>query len=187
MPNSPTPPPDIDSLMDRELQQALLIRLAETHTFEAIPVIEFAGEPGTHVFKMVVYNLQYLQQHGWVVLHPADSAGPEETLSVAITALGLDFVWHDGGLLAQRDDTLVRLQGSTVRRLLKTQVMGSQLLPSEKLLMMECLQGLHSEALTVITLQILEQAMNELPELWRLLRAQILAEHKNNDTPPERY
>lgn len=187
MPNSPKLPTDIDGLMDRELQQALLIRLAETHTFEAIPVADLAGEPGTQMFSMVVYNLQYLQQHGWVVLNPTGSAEPDEILSVAITALGLDFVWRDGGLLAQREDTIVRLQGSTVRRLLKIHVMGSQLLPAEKLAMMECLQGLRSEALTVLTLQILEQAMNGMPELWRLLRAQILTEHKNTNTTPERY
>lgn len=187
MPNLPAPPPDIDSLMDRELQQALLIRLAETHTFEAIPVVELAGEPGTQVFNMVAYNLRYLQQHGWVVLHSTDSAETEGALSVAVTALGMDIVWCDGGLLTQREDSLVRLQGSTVRRLLKIQVMGSQLLPSEKLHMMDCLQGLRSEALSLLTLQILEQAMGTMPELWRLLHAQILTEHKNTDTNSLRY
>lgn len=187
MSNSPTPLADIDGLMDRELQRTLLIRLAEAHTFETIPVTELIGMPGTHVFKAAVYNLEYLQQHGWVVLHRSALPGTEDELSAGITALGLDLVWRDGGLLTLRENTIIRLQGAVVRRLLKVHVMGSQLLPSEKLMMMECLQGLHSEALALLTLQILEQAMNDIPELWRLLRVHILAAHQIPDSPSDRY
>lgn len=180
-------PVDIDTLMDRELQQSLLIRLAEAHTFEAIPVAELAGEAGTQVFKAAVYNLEYLEQHGWVVLHVAKLLGSEDEISAGITALGLDLVWRDGGLMSRREDTVVRLEGALIRRLLKIHVMGSQLLPSEKIIMMEYLQGLRSEALALLTLKILEQAMNDIPELWRLMRDHILTENKVPDSSSERY
>lgn len=188
MPSFNTPPAGIDTLIDRDLQQDVLIRLVEEKSFDAVNVALFFGEPNTEKYKKACYNLEYLRQQGLVELQTSiQSPNDGGALSVSITHQGIDAVLGDGGLLSQKDCALVQLQAMTVRRLLKVNVMGSQLLPSEKLHVIACLQQLQIEALTALSLNILELAITDMPELWRLLRAKILAESNIPDTPSEWY
>ncbi|RMC99868.1 hypothetical protein EAY64_06040 [Aquitalea palustris] len=75
-----------------------------------------------------------------------------------ISSSGLDFLEQDGGLSAILGTVTVKLHADTIRDLLETRIMESQLPVAEKKRFVDQLKELPGEALKTLTNKLIEKA-----------------------------
>lgn len=75
-----------------------------------------------------------------------------------ITARGLDFLEEDGGLSAILGTVTVKLHADTIRDMLETKIMDSQLPQADKKRFVDTLKELPGEALKTVTNKLVEKA-----------------------------
>lgn len=147
-------------ILSRALQKQILEKLREAYTVPGGLVLDeqkFDSEP----FNLSA-NAAYLGEHGLLTFADNSSADCGSCfvsgLPVRITAKGLDFLEQDGGLSAILGTVIVKLHADTIRDMLETKVMGSNLPPEDKNRFVDTLKELPGEALKTLTNKLVEMA-----------------------------
>lgn len=155
-------------MIDRSLQKSLLERLAQRYPDHCYDLFE-KDDPNEH---KKIANILYLEEHGLL------KSGLTQTLSgsfisqgTKITARGLDFLADDGGLTAILGTVTVKLHADTVKELLEKKVRNSDLPQHEKGLLLKKIAELGSEALKTATNKLVEQGIDNLPNVSQWLQA----------------
>jgi len=157
-------------MIDRALQKELLEQLAASYPERNREILknDDADE------KKKITNLLYLQEHELV------DAGLKQSLSgdygffgSKITAKGLDFLADDGGLTAVLGLVTVKLHADTIRDLLESKISTSTLPLEEKKRLSKNLGAIGSEALKVITKNLVEKGIESLPNAAHWLQTML--------------
>lgn len=153
--------------LNRALQRQILEKLREKYTDPEGLVLCEQEYPGiAHTTADLFINAAYLGEHG-LLTHidgsPAnDGSWYVSQFPMRITAKGLDFLEQDGGLSAILGTVTVKLHADTIRELLETKIMGSQLPPDEKRRFVDTLKELPCEALKTVTNKLVEKGLEAL-------------------------
>lgn len=150
--------------MDRELQQAMLQKLAECYPGQ-VHAKELCDDR-----VAANRNLIYLAEHGLVENKSAIEMGRNPVVILSkITARGLDFIADDGGLSAILGTVTVKLHADTVRELVEARIAASDLPKEEKSALSDALRSVPAEGLKHLTTRLLDMALDRLPEAMPLL------------------
>lgn len=148
--------------LDRDLQKRILEGLSLAYPDCLHGRTYLIGDVDSSILKA---NLAYLFEHGLVetILSAHDQRMMGPRLDFAkITAKGLDFLEQDGGLSAILGTVTVKLHADTIREMLKTRIMSSQLLPEDKKRFVDTLKELPGEALKTVTNKLVEKGLEAL-------------------------
>lgn len=149
-------------ILNRLLQNDLLKGLATHYPYQT-EMAYLDSEVITKYFEQIEANLAYLEEHGLITCQHPNPHSPERLLSkLNITARGMDFLADDGGLTAILGTVTVKLHADTVRDLLETKVMTSDLPPEEKRRIADTLKDLPGEALKIVTNKLVEKGLEAL-------------------------
>lgn len=150
--------------MNRELQHQVLLELRDQYPETTIISELFLSESQKNHQELAAITC-YLCEHGLI----SNAHGETPSLGgfllevpMKITAKGLDFLEQDGGLSAILGTVIVKLHADTIRDLLETKIMGSQLPPDEKKHFVDTLKDLPGEALKTVTNKLVEKGLEAL-------------------------
>jgi len=144
--------------LDRALQKKILEVLGSVYPEPLGARIYLLGDPDKVLLRA---NLAYLGELGLVesILPAAEQRAHVPRINATkITAKGLDFLEQDGGLSAILGTVTVKLHADTIRDLLETRIMESQLPATEKKRFVDQLKELPGEALKTLTNKLIEKA-----------------------------
>ncbi|HJR73165.1 MAG TPA: hypothetical protein VJ806_05955 [Luteimonas sp.] len=153
--------------LDRDLQRALLQRLADAYPDHVVANDLRDIAPGTELRV----NIAYLSEHGLVdaQFYNLLSSGPQ-LASTKISARGLDFMTDDGGLGAILNVQTIRLHEDSVRALLIKKVEQSDGDATVKGKLVDQLRSLPAEGIRIVAEKALEAGIKGLPDAVRWLQ-----------------
>ncbi|MBF0605712.1 MAG: hypothetical protein HQL07_18715 [Nitrospirae bacterium] len=116
-------------------------------------------------------NTTYLYQHGLITgtTHNGDGGLLHFFDWIAITEKGLDFLEDDGGLSAILKTVTIKLDPGDLRTLLSSKVEKANLPGDQKKQLLNVIKSLPVEALKKITQDLLHQAVEHLPDAYRII------------------
>ncbi|MGU7780504.1 hypothetical protein [Burkholderia sp. PU8-34] len=145
--------------LDREYQKEVLTALAEIY-----PCLGHAERVGDVTEETRAANLYYLAEHGLIT----DSASTNLNNSVhyqpaRITKDGMDFLAEDGGLSAILGVVTIKLHEDTIKSLIETKIMESDLPADDKPRFVDALRSLPADATKHLTMKLLDLALSHAP------------------------
>lgn len=144
--------------LDRELQLELLKKLADSYP-QTTNIQRWESEsPGTNC------NLAYLSEHGLCDFNTAGTYLGDIPISARITAKGMDFLADDGGLSAILGVVTIRLHDDTIKAIIETRIMQSDLPEPAKKRMIDRLRSLGGEATKHLLLKSLDYGLDKAPD-----------------------
>lgn len=154
------------SFMDRALQRELLLQMQDENRIN-LSSIDFLFKGRDR--ERVIFNMQYLEEHGLVENIIANSMDGVAIAGARITARGLDFLADDGGLSAVLGVVTIKLHHDTLVALLETRVKASDLPPAAKASLLQKLKEQPAEALSHLTTKLVDLAFEKGPAGIQLL------------------
>ncbi len=156
--------------LDREYQKTILGKLLESYpTYESF-FEWFKAQPDTDKEKYAA-NMLYLEGHGLVISRV--QIGIDRRISIAIppelTSKGIDFISDDGGLSAILGTVTVKLHDETIRNLIETKIMLSNLPHSDKRKFVDALKQLPAESIKHLTMKILDLGLSNWDKVFQLM------------------
>lgn len=160
--------------LDRQLQLELLNKISECYPFVWD---DYLRKPDSEEYFKIAVNLNYLKGHGLIsedstaVRHnfTGEGGGTLLIMKPKITEKGLDFLKDDGGLSAILGVVTVRFEADTIRTILQFKVDQSDLSPADKKSMIDSLQELPSESIKHLTMKLLDEGLENLPNAILLI------------------
>lgn len=146
--------------LDRKLQLILLQRLAEEFP-ATVNVQGWEGElPGATV------NLAYLHEHGLcdVKFSQAISIKVPRPITAKATARGMDFLADDGGLSAILGVVTIKLHDDTIKAIIESRIMESDLPEPDKKRFIDQLRELPGEATKHLVLKLVDLGLEKGPQ-----------------------
>lgn len=143
--------------LSRELQHTLLQRLCDAYP-DAIDVQKWETDlPGTTV------NLAYLAEHGLckVDFSQAISQVRVKPIRAKATAKGMDFLADDGGLSAILGVVTIKLHDGTIKALLESKILESDLPQPEKQRYLDQLRKLPAETTKHLVLKLVDLGLEK--------------------------
>lgn len=144
--------------LNRETQLTCLQRLAAEYPNE-VDVDSWENElPDYSV------NLAYLHEHGLInatIVRPM--SGPAQVAAACITAQGMDFLADDGGLGAILGVVTVRLHDDTIKAMIESTVLQSDLPQPEKKKWIDQLRSLPAETTKHLVLKLVDKGLESGP------------------------
>ncbi|HDS1550636.1 TPA: hypothetical protein QEK98_002890 [Stenotrophomonas maltophilia] len=154
--------------LDRTSQRLILEALADEYP-EAVSVKRLYGT--IEAYKLTP-NISYLEEHGLVkASYSGDKESGHSATVASITHKGLDFIQDDGGLGAILDVVTVKLHEETLKAIIESKVLASDLSESEKNRFVGQLRELPGEATKHLVLRLLDAGMDNWPKALSLLKA----------------
>ena len=144
--------------LNRELQLEILNALAEVYPLRAkvFHVVKTASE------AEVIANLIYLQEHGLLESGLVRGLNDWAYGDSKITARGMDFIADDGGLSAILGVVTVRLHDDTIKQLLKTKIMESDLTSDDKRKYVDRIKELPADATKHLVMKLLDLGVDKI-------------------------
>ena len=159
------------SNIDRVLQVRILEHLASFHpceaprgTWEDLLALADGDE------RKLCSNMVYLEEHGLLV-SGIRMSGDEPMVSVSAIRIlneGQDFLQKDGGLAVVKKTVTVRFHAECMG-MIESCINHSSLAPADKHSVLQALRGLPSSSIEHLTRILWEKAVENLPELLRLI------------------
>lgn len=143
--------------LDRELQLELLKKLADSYP-ETRDIQRWESE-----FPGAISNLAYLSEHGLCDLRTIAVSSVNVPFKARITAKGMDFLADDGGLSAILGVVTIRLHDDTIKAIIETRIMQSDLPEPAKKRMIDRLRSLGGEATKHLLLKSLDYGLDKAP------------------------
>ncbi|KVF71052.1 hypothetical protein WS75_23045 [Burkholderia sp. FL-7-2-10-S1-D7] len=145
--------------LDREYQKEVLTALAEI--YPSLGHAELVGDVSEEARSA---NLYYLAEHGLIT----DSAKPNLDSSfhyqpARITKDGMDFLAEDGGLSAILGVVTIKLHEDTIKSLIESKIMESDLPAGDKPRFVDALRSLPADATKHLTMKLLDLALSHAP------------------------
>lgn len=145
--------------LDREYQKEVLTALEEIY-----PGLGHAEKVGNLSDEDRAANLFYLAEHGLITQSAAINMNMMVHYNPArITKDGLDFLAEDGGLSAILGVVTIKLHEDTVKSLIETKIMESDLAPTDKPKFVAALRALPADATKHLTMKLLDMAVSHAP------------------------
>lgn len=150
--------------LDRILQREVLAKLCDTYPddfdgpelFRAFTHIE----PGTFYA-----NLIYLNQHGLIDLSAGQYYdGERYVISASATNQGMDFMADDGGLSAILGVVTIKLHDDTIKLLIESKILQSNLPEPDKKRFLDQLRELPAETTKHLVLKLVDLGLEKGPE-----------------------
>ncbi|MDH2022922.1 hypothetical protein N5J29_09150 [Stenotrophomonas sp. GD03680] len=153
--------------LDRQAQKRVLERLAEDYPQDVVAYVLYE-----HIeIQDLDLNVAYLADHGLI---EAEYTGPREmgnSLTRArLTHKGLDFLAEDGGLGAILGVMTVKLHEDTLKAIIESKVLASDLPEPEKKRFLDHLRELPGEATKHLVLKLLDAGMDNWHRALPLLQ-----------------
>lgn len=143
--------------LDRELQLELLKNL-EAYYPHATDVQRWDAEfPGASV------NLAYLHEHGLCDLKFLQALNANKPFSARITARGMDFLADDGGLSAILGVVTIKLHDETIKDLIESKILQSDLPEPDKKRFLDRLRELPAETTKHLVLKLVDLGLDKTP------------------------
>ncbi|WP_054075008.1 MULTISPECIES: hypothetical protein [Comamonas] len=145
--------------LDRKLQRTLLQKLADQYP-ATVSVQGWEAElPGSAV------NLAYLHEHGLceAKFSQALSEKAPRAFSARATAKGMDFLADDGGLSAILGVVTIKLHDDTIKSLIESKILESDLPEPEKKRFLDQLRELPGEATKHLVLKLVDLGLEKAP------------------------
>lgn len=152
--------------LNRELQLKILKHYAQAYpgrTFEKWS--EFGSDE-----QKVAANLFYLQEHGLVLI--VGQLSSEQSLIYQggkLTAKGMDFLEDDGGLSAILGTVTIKLHDDTIKSLLESKILGSDLPQPEKQRYLDQLRELPAETTKHLVLKLVDLGLEKGPKAIEMI------------------
>jgi hypothetical protein len=145
--------------LDRELQLFLLKKLADAYP-KSVDIQKWEREhPGSNG------NLLYLEEHGLCVVKTLPMTAAGMTLFQAkITARGMDFLADDGGLSAILGIVTIKLHDDTIKALIESKILQSDLPDLEKKRFLDQLRELPGETTKHLVLKLVDLGLEKGPQ-----------------------
>ncbi|AVY67189.1 hypothetical protein [Xanthomonas translucens] len=153
-------------LLDRSFQKELLSSLAAIYPENAVT----NSLPGYGDGRRLVVNAAYLQEHGLIQARFHQMDGEPMLGQCSITARGMDFLADDGGLGAILGVVTIRLHEETLRHLIESKVLESDLPQTQKDRLIDQLRQLPAETTKHLAMQLVEAGLKSWPAALLLLR-----------------
>ena len=144
--------------LDRELQLELLKKLADSYP-DTRDVQRWESE-----FPGAMSNLAYLSEHGLCDLKTIAVSSVNVPFKARITAKGMDFLADDGGLSAILGVLTIKLHDDTIKAIIETRIMQSDLPEPAKKRMIDRLRSLGGEATKHLLLKSLDYGLDKAPD-----------------------
>ncbi|WP_375591582.1 hypothetical protein [Chitiniphilus eburneus] len=164
-------------LLDRALQQDLLLELAQLGRLDQVAVqqLSLAKHPDLSM------HLVYLEQEGLVknISTRTMDDGKTKVLSSAITNEGMNFLAGDGGISAILKVVTVRLHEDTLAQLLEHHLQQVAADQPDKAGFLDQLRSLPADAIKHVTLDLLAKGVAQLPATLPLLQTWLLQAAQN--------
>ncbi|MBD9432662.1 hypothetical protein IB257_22200 [Achromobacter sp. ACM03] len=144
--------------LNRETQLICLQRLAAEYPNE-VNVDSWENE-----FPDCAVNLAYLHEHGLInatIVRPM--SGPAQVVAACITAQGMDFLADDGGLGAILGVVTVRLHDDTIKAMIESTILQSDLPQPEKKRWLDQLRSLPAETTKHLVLKLVDKGLESGP------------------------
>lgn len=150
--------------IDRELQSKVLRFCRDAYPAN-VELVEspFCEHPDIHA------NLIYLHELGLISGTPVN--GNMEIWNPGVTAAGLDFLEDDGGVSAMLRTITVKLDRDDLRSLIAARIDAEDLPAEEKASLKIAMNSLSAQALRDLATRLLNEAVDHVPDILRLLRA----------------
>lgn len=146
--------------LDRKLQLVLLQRLAEQYP-STVDIQGWETEfPGSHM------NVSYLHEHGLCAVrfsNEISTRAPKPSFAKA-TARGMDFLADDGGLSAILGMVTIRLHDETVKALIESKILQSDLPEPEKKRFLDQLSDLPAETTKHLVMKLVDLGLEKGPQ-----------------------
>ena len=143
--------------LDRSLQLDLLKKLAEAYP-NTTDVQRWESElPGASK------NLAYLDEHGLCELKLLQALGGNKPFMARITAKGMDFLADDGGLSAILGVVTIKLHDDTIKSLIESKILQSDLPEPEKKRLLDQLRELPAETTKHLVLKLVDLGLEKAP------------------------
>jgi hypothetical protein len=150
--------------LDRDLQRAILQRLADVYPGLAttlIPELNTLADEET-----LIGNMLYLEEHDLIVSGISrylEGRAMINSSKLKITARGLDFLADDGGLSATRGVVTIKLHDDTLKSLIESKILASDLPQPDKNRWIDQLRTLPVDATKHLTLKLLDLGLSNAP------------------------
>jgi len=150
--------------LDRSLQNELLEKLCAIYP-DAYDGPDLFKDMAHIAPELLFANLIYLGQHGLVDLaHDRYYGGERYILTASATNRGMDFMADDGGLSAILGVVTIKLHDDTVKALIETRIIESDLAEPEKKRFLDQLQELPGETTKHLVLKLLDLGLENSPQ-----------------------
>jgi len=143
--------------LDRPLQLELLKKLAASYP-DTTDVQSWETE-----FPGAGRNLAYLDEHGLCELKMLKALGGSHPFVARITARGMDFLADDGGLSAILGVVTIKLHDDTIKALIESKILQSDLPEPEKKRFLAQLRELPAEATKHLVLKLVDLGLGKAP------------------------
>ncbi|WP_089340600.1 hypothetical protein [Burkholderia singularis] len=145
--------------LNREYQKEVLTELAEIY-----PHFGNAEHVGDVSDEIRAANLYYLAEHGLITESAQLSVDNLVSYRPAqITKDGMDFLAQDGGLSAILGVVTIKLHEDTIKSLIETKIMESDLPAADKPRFVDALRSLPADATKHLTMKLLDLALDHAP------------------------
>lgn len=144
--------------LDRELQLELLKKLADSYP-DTRDVQRWESE-----FPGAMSNLAYLSEHGLCDLQTIAVSSVNVPFKARITAKGMDFLADDGGLSAILGVLTIRLHDDTIKLLIETKILQSDLPEPEKKRFLDQLRELPAETTKHLVMKLVDLGLEKGPQ-----------------------
>ena len=155
--------------LNRELQRRFLVEMTEcfpnhiSNEFLSAIAAEYDEDE-------IDGNLMYLQMHGLITLDVSHYLGGGRSVRIKYpTQKAFDFLAEDGGFSAILNVVTVNLHADTVRDLLAVKVASTDAPEAEKQTLLQKIKELPAEALSHLSIRLLDYAVDQTPDIVKLL------------------
>ena len=156
--------------LDRELQEKILRAAADVYP-RSIPQDVFACIISDVEYEVVTANLFYLHEHG--LLHECVQLALGGNFlhmgTARCTKDGVDFVTDDGGLGAILNTITVKLHEDTLREMIESKILQSDLPKKEKETFVQSLKKLPADSIKHLTMKLLDKGVESSPAILALI------------------
>ena len=157
--------------LDRKLQQQILCAAADAYP-DSIPEGVFNNISSNHDGDIVTANLIYLSEHGLikeVVQQRMKGFFNAANTQCICTKNGVDFVADDGGLGAILNTVTVKLHEDTLREMIESKILQSDLSKKEKETFVQSLKKLPADSIKHLTMKLLDKGIESSPAILDLI------------------
>lgn len=158
------------TVMDRNLQQEILIRATEDYPFA---MSDENLEELCRIFdkKKVARELKYLEEskllHNEAIIISLDNCISFGVIK--ITNRGLDFLQSDGGISAILNVVTVRFESDTLTALIAAKINQSDLPEDDKSQLVEAVKELPADGIKHLMTKVLDKGIENIPNLVRII------------------
>lgn len=156
--------------LNRELQKRILDAASDNYPRFASHIL-FNEITSGYSESVLLANIVYLEQHGLIKENSVARSyeGDIAFNPPACTHKGMDFLAEDGGLGAILNTVTVKLHEDTLREMIESKILQSDLPKKEKETFVQSLKKLPADSIKHLTMKLLDKGVESSPAILALI------------------